>query len=120
MDQNHVLYMIFCTCHSQKIQIKFVKSNDNYSISFQFTGVWYGIQAENTIPACEIFKMNKIDDLSYLLSTEIRVSTPNNKYKAKYTETLTVPDNDVLSKMSVSPLPREILFKLGNKSNASF
>ncbi|XP_055297356.1 uncharacterized protein LOC129565963 [Sitodiplosis mosellana] len=73
----------------------------------KFSGVWYGVQSENNIPACEIFKITHSGEpFTYTMTTETRLNTTDHKYRTKYTETLTVPDLDFLSKMSVSPLPR--------------
>lgn len=80
------------------------------NFSFQFAGVWYGVQADKNLPVCEIIKITQSGEpFSYVMSTETRVSTANHKYRTKSTETLTVPDADFLAKMSVSPVARKIL-----------
>lgn len=75
---------------------------------FQFTGVWYGVQSENSIPACEIFKITHgSEQLKFNMNTETRLEAGDNKYRTFYTETLTVPDIDAPGQMSVTPIPRE-------------
>lgn len=80
--------------------------------TFQFTGVWYGIQSVNSIPACTIFKINNgAEPFTYALTIETRLSTDDHKYRTKNAETLTVKDLDFLAKMDVTPLPRKFLDK---------
>lgn len=79
---------------------------------FQFNGIWYGVQSDDGVSACEIFKLKPGKDaLSYSLTTETRISTADHKYRTKFIETLTVIDPDFLAKMSVSPLPRKFFLK---------
>lgn len=49
------------------------------------------------------------EPLSYILSTETRLSTDHHKYRTKITETLSVLDVDFTGVMSVTPLSRKIL-----------
>ncbi|XP_031627261.1 uncharacterized protein LOC116343376 [Contarinia nasturtii] len=90
----------------------------------KFSGVWYGVQSENNIPACEIFKItHKAEHLNFNMNTETKIEADGEKYRTSYSETLTIPDIDVPAHMSVSPIPRVsgiLSLKVGHMVQSNF
>lgn len=76
--------------------------------TFQFFGAWYGIQNSNGIEACEIFKVKPGTSASnYVLNTETRLKTNDEKFKTLLSETLESINIDQPGKMRLRPLPSE-------------
>lgn len=74
----------------------------------QFLGIWYGVQSDDEIPACETYDIKVGEEpFQYTVATDSRLSTAKQKYKTSLTEYLNAFDIDLPSKMSVSPLPRK-------------